>query len=82
MVEVDEVLRDAAAFGLVGLQDGAGGDAGDDGGDLPAQVVCVLHGDVHALAGFGGVRVDGVAGEEDPFLQAEAVAYALAGVVS
>lgn len=37
----------------------------DYGSQLPAQVVCILYAHVHSLPSFGGMRVDGVAGEED-----------------
>ena len=36
MVECYEVLGYAAAFGLVGFEDGAFGGAGDDGAEFPA----------------------------------------------
>ncbi|TKW49647.1 hypothetical protein CTA1_11398 [Colletotrichum tanaceti] len=65
VVELDQVLGDAAALALVRAQDVALGDALDGQGDLPAEVVGVLHRDVHALAGLGGMGVDGVPGEED-----------------
>ena len=37
--------------------------------ELPTEIECVLHGDVHALAGLGAVRVTSVAGDEDAFLE-------------
>ena len=39
MVKGDKVLGDAPAFGLVGLEDAAGGEAVDAGCDFPAEVV-------------------------------------------
>lgn len=41
------------------------GHALEYGSQFPAQVICILHADVHPLPGFGGMCVDSVAGEED-----------------
>lgn len=78
VVEVDEVLRYAAALGLVGAQDAGFRRGVCDEPDLPAQVERVLHADVHALAGFRGVCVHGVASEEDALVVGEFGADALA----
>lgn len=67
-VDGDEVEGDLAALGLVRAQDFRAGGAVDDGAEFPAEIVRVLHGDVHALTEFRGVGVDGVAGEEDSAL--------------
>ena len=52
-VEVEEGFGDEFALGFVGLQDGAGGEAGLDVVDFPGEVHGVEEGGVHALAGFG-----------------------------
>jgi hypothetical protein len=44
VVEGDKVLGDTPAFGLVGLEDAAGGEAVDARGDFPAEVVCWVNG--------------------------------------
>lgn len=41
VVEGDQILRDAAPFGLICLEDRGVGDALDDVCDLPAEVVCL-----------------------------------------
>ncbi len=66
LVHGDEVLRHGVPLRVVRGQDAGTSEPADDEAELPGEVVGILHGDVHALAGFGGVRVDGVAGEEDP----------------
>ena len=81
LVEVDEVVGDLGALVLVGAEGGAVEGALDYGADLPAQVVGVHHRHVHALAGFGGVCVGGVAEDEDAVVGGEVVDDALANLV-
>ena len=64
-VEGDQLLGDVLALGVVGGEDARLATALQDQGQLPGQVVCVLHADVHALARLGRVCVAGVAEEED-----------------
>lgn len=52
-VEGEEVFCDGFAFGFVGLEDGAVGEAGFDVVELPGEVQGVVEGGVHALASFG-----------------------------
>ena len=66
LVEVDEVLRDDLPLGRVGGEQALRAAALQHVAELPADVEAVLHGDVHALAGLGAVRVAGVAGDEHP----------------
>jgi hypothetical protein len=80
MVELDQVLGYTASLALVRLEDIGFSDTLDNEGDLPAQVIRVLHGDVHALACFGRVSVDGVAGEEDAFVGVESGADSLSNL--
>lgn len=42
----------------------------------------VLHADVHALASLRAVRMYGIAGEEDTFLQAETIANSLPDLIA
>src|SRR5436190_1485198 len=65
LVEVDEALSDGVALAVVGAQELRLRSPAEDGNELPAEVVRVLHGDVHALAGLGAVRVAGVPRDED-----------------
>jgi hypothetical protein len=62
VVEVDQILRYAPAFGLVCFEDCAVGGTVDYGAEFPSQVVGVLHADVHALAGFWTARGQFVGG--------------------
>ena len=64
LVEVDQALRDGVPLRRVGAQQFGLGTPLEHGGELPAEIVGVLHGHVHALAGLGAVRVAGVAGNE------------------
>ena len=64
-VEVDEVLRGWLSLAVVGGQELLRRAAVEDVAELPPDIEAILHGDVHALAGLGGVGMAGVAGEED-----------------
>lgn len=67
MVHGNQLLGDGVPLGVVCGEKGSGvfREVMDDEAELPNEVVGVLHADIHALAGLGGVCVDGVAGEED-----------------
>ena len=54
---------------MVGLQQGLIAAAFEHLPDLPREVPPILNGDVHALAGLGGVGVAGIARDEDPRCQ-------------
>ena len=64
-VHRDEVLGDDLALLRVGIEQARGATALQDGGEFPPEVVGVLHRHVHPLAGLCGVRVTGVARDED-----------------
>ena len=64
-IEVDQLLRDRASFVGVGAQELGRGEAAQNGGEFPAEVEGVLHGDVHSLARLGAVGVAGITGDED-----------------
>lgn len=46
-------------------------------GNLPAEVVAVLHGDVHSLPGLGAVGVHGIPRQEDALVGIEIFAHSL-----
>ena len=52
VVEVEKGLCYVFAFGLVGFEDGAGGEARFYKVHFPSEVDCVVEGRVHALASF------------------------------
>lgn len=81
VVEGNELLCDLVSLVFVCLQDLLFRGALDHGCDFPAEVVGILHADVHALAGFWGMRVYGVAGEENAVAFGEGGADALADAV-
>jgi hypothetical protein len=64
--EPESVRPGREAFGLVGVQEGAGGVPAGDQGQFPGQVRGVHHPGVHALTAGRGVDVRRVAGEQDP----------------
>ncbi len=78
MVESDQVLSYSAPLGLIRLQDRPLGNAIDNKTNLPAKIVAVLHGNVHALPRFGRVRVYSIPREKDAVVCAEAIANPLA----
>ena len=51
-------------FRRVGMQEARRAPLPEDRRQLPSQIEAVLHGDVHALAGFRAMRMAGVAGDE------------------
>ena len=63
-IEVDQLLGDGLAFVRIAVQDFRRAAPAHDRRQFPSQIEAVLHGDVHALAGFRAVRVAGVAGYE------------------
>lgn len=74
-------MGDAASLGLVRLEYVAFGNAVADEADLPAEVIAILHRDIHTLASFRRVRVHGVAGEKEPLVDAELRANSLANLI-
>ena len=77
-VEIEEGFGDELAFGFVGFEHGALHPAGFDVVDFPGEVHSVKEGGIHALSGFGGVRVACVATHEDALVEGVAFCDALA----
>jgi len=53
VVEIDKILGDTPALRLVRLQDRSISNTVDHSSQLPAEIVSILHADVHTLASLG-----------------------------
>ena len=63
-IEVDQFLGDGPPFRGVSVQKRWRAPLAQDGDDLPSEIECILHGDVHALPRLRTMGVAGIASDE------------------
>jgi hypothetical protein len=81
VIERDQILCDTPPLGLIGLQNGWISDTLHHQSQLPAEVIAILHRNIHTLASLGRVCMYSISSQEYAALVMEVLADSLADLV-
>jgi hypothetical protein len=81
VVKVDEILRNPSSLRLVCLQNARLSNTFNNQSQLPAQVVRILHADIHALARFRRMCMHSITSQKHAAVMVEVLANSLADLV-